>query len=342
MKIYIFSEINYNDNKHINQYLFDYLTEKEDDCYFVERVTMKFPKLQHFISLFKKNKAVNKDKTKIIKCRILPPLRVFKILNYFLLKKANLILNESDIIISFVPHSHVYDIAGNKAKKIYYCVHDSQKQNYPINIIPYEKKLANKSIFFCDNETVMKNITTNYHLSYDERREKNISDYKAFLVPPPVPDEFFKINKDQEIKYNFVYYGSFHPHIDIGLIKQLSKRYTILIISNNPPSDLKRNNNITILKSIYDMEELANKINSAENILLPYDNSYFMSTITPAKALQVKSFGKGVYCSNICISKKYKFSTQLKKLKPTEKITQDYSVSNICDFLYDIISQKNN
>lgn len=343
MTIYIFSEINYNDNKHINQYLFDYLTENNEDCYFIERVTMKLPNKKNILKIIKSLFELNKPKGngngngKIIKCNLLPPFRIFKALNQYKINKL-IDKNKKSSIISFVPHEHIFNFKHNN-NYYYYCVHDSTQQGFTRKIRDFEQKLIkNKyTTVLCDNENVMNKLALEYEV-YPNFTNSNL----AILMPPPVPDDFFNIPSIDKYKYDFCYYGSFHHDIDIDIILELSKKYKILIISNNPDNNLRNNANILIINAIFDMKILANTINQSKYLLLPYKNSKFMNTITPAKAYQVQAFNKPILCSNRYLSKKYNFETHVENLhnKQCYKVDQSLSTSEVSKFILNIIKIK--
>ncbi|WP_153043400.1 hypothetical protein [Xenorhabdus innexi] len=274
--------------------------------------------------------------TKIIKTFIFPPLFIFGFINRIILKKNNLILNKDDVIITFVPHKHILNISGKRSKSVYYCVHDTTQQKYPNKnkIISFEKNiLAKKSLVFCDNKTVTEKLGLNT-IDYINNNDIYKKGCNAYLMPPPVPDEFFiKNNKKNIISYDFVYYGSFHKDIDLDVIISILDNQKVLIISNNCPSELYRYNNITIKSSIYSMKELANTIHSAQCILLPYKNSKFMETITPAKILQVKAFSMPVVCTNHYLADKYLLSNNINNPTIPTPISPIFSVTNICTFI---------
>lgn len=338
MNIYIFSEINYNDNKHINQYLFDYLSNDNDiQCYFIERVTMRLPKLPHILNFLlqikqrKQNKIKNEPKNKkIVATKIYPPFKIFEKINKYKISKI-IGKTKNNIIISFVPHEHL--MIENCSQFIYYCVHDSYQQGFSSKIIKFEQSLTHneKNIVFCDNKNVLNRLHNNFN-----EYPNYLDNSNAYLMPPPVPDSFFTAaTMSVEKHYDFCYYGSFHKDIDIDAILLLAKTKSILIISNNSPSILSNNRRITIHPPIYDMPILAKKILTAKNILLPYKNSEFMNTITPAKALQVQALRLPVYCTNILLAKKYNFSDNLEDLTKTkyQPIDFSFSVSSVCDFI---------
>lgn len=346
MKIYIFSEVCYNDNKHINQYLFDYLTKKGINCYFIERVSMKIP-LKGYLNRFRrkiKNSTSDRSKNEnIIKIFILPPLNIFKKINRYIFNKRKLILNSDDVIISFVPHEHVFKISGEKSKWVYYCVHDSTQQNYPCsnNIINFERNiLTTNSIVFCDNEDVINKLGLDI-IEYPNKILHDKVNTHAYLMPPPVPNEFYNNNDIKyDIIYDYVYYGSFHKDIDLDILISISKKSSLLIISNNCPPELTKEDTVTILPSIYIMTELADAINSAQCILLPYKNSKFMETITPAKILQVKAFSKPVVCTNNFLAKKYGLSCDINNTTPPPSLSSIFSVEEICEFIFNRIESQ--
>ncbi|HHR5900996.1 TPA: hypothetical protein ACS7XC_003822 [Providencia alcalifaciens] len=352
MKIYIFSEINYYDNKHINQYLFDYLISENIDCYFIERVSMGIPLKgiwHRFIDFFSKKNSTsqrinNPNNDRIIKSFILPSSPLFRIINKFIFKKNKLILNKDDILISFVPHEHIYSICGRNAIWVYYCVHDTTQQKYcnKKSILHFERNsLSKNSVMFCDNQHVIDKLGLD-SISYLSETNQGKCHSFSYLMPPPVPNEFYIKKTLPDVLYDFVYYGSFHENIDNNIILSISNEYKIIIISNNVPSILHGHKNITIVPSIYSMSDLANAINSAKFILLPYKNTQFMETITPAKILQVKAFSKPVLCTNKSLSEKYSLSNDINKLLTPERISSIYSVNEICSFILNKINHNAN
>lgn len=88
-------------------------------------------------------------------------------------------------------------------------------------------------------------------------------------------------------------------------------------------------------ESIYDMKTLSHVISSAKNILLPYKNSNFMNTITPAKALQVIALKMPVYCTNRKLADKYQFTFDVNKINEfkSQHLDRMYSVTEICNFI---------
>lgn len=334
MKIYIFSEIKYHDNKHINQYFFDHLVKNNFDCVYIERVTMRFPKISRLMKLsffpfLKRKKTDFEEKNShIISCLILPPLKIFEKINK---RRVNKIVgNKNDsVIVSFVPHRHLFE--SDYKKVVYYCVHDSSQQGFYSSTIQFEKEISKRdnSIIFCDNKDVLLTLSQNFsNYPYDK------NSCKAYIMPPPVPDVFFEKQESEKI-YDFCYYGSFHKDIDINVILSLSSQYRILILSNNVPSDLLNKQNIIVHKSIYDMKTLAHVVSSAKNILLPYKNSNFMDTITPAKALQVIALKMPVYCTNRKLADKYQFTFNINKINDfrVQDLDYMYSVTEICNFI---------
>lgn len=192
MKIYIFSEIKYHDNKHINQYFFDHLIKNNFDCVYIERVTMRLPKISrlmkfNFFPFFKRKKIGFKEQnSKIIRCLILPPLKIFEKINK---RKINKIIGSKNdsVMVSFVPHKHLFE--KDYKKTVYYCVHDSSQQGFYSSTIKFEKKISkeNNSIIFCDNKDVLLKLSHDF-----SNYPNNKSSCKAYIMPPPVPDVFFE------------------------------------------------------------------------------------------------------------------------------------------------------
>jgi hypothetical protein len=298
LKIDVYSDIGFFDFNHINQYLVKYSPE-EIDVTFYYRFYLRWPSLLEILKkifLLKKSKkhvTNNIHDFKIKKVFNLPPLpKFFSFINFLLYRIQ--ITSYADTAITFVSNPNLISYLERKYLKIfYYCLHDLTQQNVNKKVLLAEEnlfKLSNK--IFCDNYDVSKRI-------------KNFND-NVKIIDPPIPDEFFNLSKKENYRYDFVYFGSFHKDIDYDFINKLSIKYSIFIISNVNP--FLNNENIYFHDVIYEARELAKKVNYAKYILLPYLESEFMKTITPAKAFQVKSFDKMVLCSNKRLSTEYGFS----------------------------------
>lgn len=314
LKIDIYSDVKYDYYQHINHIIFDYFENKDQNIRFLEKFYMNYRVPKFFL---KKNESGNfnnkKTKKNVINIKNVPSFCYFTdVLNYTLVNQQ---INDVDdrVAITFVP-SKALDKIFNKYKSlIYYCVHDSNNQSYNRRNLDYEIELIEKCKFvFCDNEVVLNRFcdTRNdvfYDLSKISKSELINNNRKFFYIPPPVQSEFYEINKDKDKdkeKYDFVFFGSIHKNIDLNIIlKLIEKEYSINIISNDVFPFKSRY--ISYTKATSNIKELVSYLSEARSILLPYDNSDFMSTVSPAKINQSLATGKKIYCSNDKICEKY-------------------------------------
>ncbi|HHG9182521.1 TPA: hypothetical protein ACPYYG_003270, partial [Proteus mirabilis] len=180
----------------------------------------------------------------------------------------------------------------------------------------YEKLLVKRSsLTFCDNEIVLNRLAEgSKYINILEKEALFRQDSKFYLVPPPVPNEFYNIAKRNK-KFDLVYFGSIHKDININLILNLSIKYSILIISYQNFKILPLHN-ITFVSGTPNIEILVKKISLAKAILFPYVNSEFMNSISPAKLYQSIATSMPIYCSNKNLCEKY-------NLNPVEDIGND-------------------
>lgn len=310
LKIDIYSDVKYDYYQHVNHMIFDYFNGKDQNIRFLEKFYMNYRVPKFFV---KKNgnstfnsKGIKKN---VINIKNLPSFCYFTdILNYILVNQQ--INNVGDrVAITFLPSKALDNIFNKYKSLIYYCVHDSNNQAYNKRNLAYEIELIEKAKFvFCDNEVVLNRFCSPrndvfYDLSKIRKSELINNKKKFFYIPPPVQSEFYKIDKGKE-KYDFVFFGSIHKNIDLDVISKLiEKKYSINIISNDIFQF--KSKYISYTKATSDIKQLVSYLSESRSILLPYDNSDFMSTVSPAKINQSLATGKKTYCSNNKICEKY-------------------------------------
>lgn len=354
-KIDIFSDIKYNDFKHINQMLFDELSNLGYEVRFLERFYMHPINFSIFMRLLNKitNKKLNKrnniklDKKFNVK-RIInfPPskLNILNILNGLLVRLQ--IKKLGDIAITFVPSPALNNLFNRYDSIIYYCVHDSMSQKYNSLIIRYEKELVSKSKYvFCDNHEVLSRLSSNNITSIFEYESNKI---KSFVIPAPIPNEFFfNINKSINIKYDYVYFGSFHKDIDNTIFKYLHNLgLSILCITSENEYFEEIKHYVHFHPLVTDYLDLIFLINQSQYILLPYKNSEFMNTITPAKINQCIALKKKIICTNDKLSDNYGLNYAcFNKEVWTHTLLyhksfniEEYSIKNISKHIVDLIN----
>jgi hypothetical protein len=215
----------------------------------------------------------------------------------------------SDVAITFVPSCSLKDVFAKYKKLIYYCVHDSVQQSYGMRHKRYEKELVNRAnIVLCDNLTVLDRLAGNNNIvdvASSSMTEINIAmkeKKRFFYISPPTPTVFFEVDLNFDcFDYDFFYFGSLHRDIDYHCIEKLCDYgYKIAIMSSEKlPFE---NDNIIYLRPSPDMKTIVDNAKRSKAILLPYSNSKFMDTVSPAKINQSLATGKIVYSSNSRLS----------------------------------------
>ncbi|MDX7699938.1 MULTISPECIES: hypothetical protein [Aeromonas] len=331
MSFDIYSDIDYSGYQHVNQMLFNELSGRGLNAKFYHRFYMNMPSIKIFKRWFSYRRAAERkvNNNCVVSLRNDLP-NVIKINNFPSLNMAMDLLNSFYVTyqvegglsersaITFTPSMALKYHFEKYRKLIYYCVHDSLQQSYHGRHREYEIELSKKADFvFCDNEIVISRLAADANYT---GKIVNISDYdtlsilnevecgcRFFIVPPPVPDVFYSatVNTNSQFKYDFVYFGSIHENIDDEIIYSLADdELRILMITNQR---LKyEHKNIHYTQATADMNHLVTLIASGEFIILPYKNTRFMETVSPAKIYQSIATGKRVFTTNKSISCKYR------------------------------------
>lgn len=330
MNFDIYSDIDYSGYQHVNQMLFHELSDRGLNAKFYYRFYMNMPSIKIIKRWFSYRRVAENE----VNNNCVLPLRnclqnVIKVNNFPSLNMAMDLLNSFYVTyqiegglsersaIIFTPSMALKYHFEKYKKLIYYCVHDSLQQSYHRRHREYEIELSKKADFvFCDNEIVISRLAANANYT---GKVVNISDCdtlsilnevergcRFFIVPPPVPDVFYSVtvNKNSQFEYDFVYFGSIHENIDDDIMYSLADdELKILMITNQR---LKHEHkNIHYSQATADMNHLVTLISLGEFIILPYKNTRFMETVSPAKIYQSLATGKRVFTTNKRISCKY-------------------------------------
>lgn len=308
MNVDIYSDIVYNHYQHINQFLVSYFS-KNISSRFLQRFYTHTFTLHRFCSLMKKIER----KDSLIKEAVSENIKIKSVyniphtiscidrLNSFFVKRQLGTLG--DICITFVPSPSLKTLFNQYENVIYYCVHDSQMQNYSSAIKKYEVELITKSsIIFCDNEIVLHRLASYLNSEYSSIFDKEYKG-KFLLVPPPVPDIFYDLPVGTD--FDFIYFGSIHKDIDLNCFMDISKRGKKLLIISDEAQYLQQYSGIIVKPATANLDLLITYISKAKNILFPYRNSIFMNTISPAKLNQAFATGKPIICTNTKLTEDY-------------------------------------
>ncbi|WEE24630.1 hypothetical protein [Aeromonas hydrophila] len=317
----IYSDVDYLGYQHVNQMLFHYALNSGYESRFFHRIYMNYPSLKRLVYFFRAKK--NNDRFRL-NGNVNAGVKVIKnypSFNFLTDKYISHLINDqierpSNYAITFVPSKALERVFSGYEKIFYYCVHDSINQTYPVRNKAYEKKLVKDSrVIFCDNHLVAKRLVGELPCPdiCDVSKHDEISliaklknGCKCFIVPPPVPDEFFHVKSScvGDEPFDFVYFGSIHKDIEQSVFYELDKKcFKILIISSDRLDSKLQN--VAYIDAISDVKILCQKIALSKRILLPYKNSEFMLTVSPAKIYQSLATGKSVWTSNTDISSKF-------------------------------------
>lgn len=296
-RVAILSDINFDSYQHINQYLKIY-SGSDYSVDFYSRVPIRTPRPSEVIRrLCKRNKGRRRSYKKTthennFNLPILPPYRLLRVINKLILQFK--LPRNYDSYIIFAAHPDLWQYLEKfKLNYSYYCVHNLLKiSDISARVYNAEKQLINNSkTVFIDNADVLEIFRKECNRTY-------------MLIPPPVPEEFFKIPKKNVLKYKYVYFGSLHRDIDFDVIRDLAEKDSFLYIGKDE-HQLSRSKYLTTHPLITDMAHLGDLITSAEYIVLPYLTNDFMSTVSPAKVFQAKVLSEKVLTTNLAIAKKY-------------------------------------
>lgn len=314
----IYSDIHYESYQHVNQMLFNYTESSHSySARFLHRFYMSVPSIRRSLlelrKFFTKTKVIarvdsnNKVPRGVVSVRNIPCLNLLMdYINVRLVVKHAL----SDTAITFVPSKGLQKIFDKYDRLAYYCVHDSRHQNYHNRNKQYEELLVEQAdVVFCDNEIVLKRLSKGDVFadvsieSIDNLLAIKSSGVKYFYVPSPVPKEFY-MNYDSEVDFDYVYYGSLHENIDFDVIRNLDANGKKLLIITNENLGFSLSNGV-ILPATSDLYKLCSLISSSKSILLPYINSEFMKSISPAKLYQSIATGKEIYTTNLNLQERF-------------------------------------
>ncbi|WP_028024886.1 glycosyltransferase family protein [Enterovibrio calviensis] len=365
-KISILSDISYSDYQHVNQMLYRNIHDNNNDeveVFFLQRFLMNTLKIKYikkiilkFIFLVRKSinskvrknaksdhDPIRKKYKNIINVINIPSKSCFfDFVNLIIISLQSKKVPKKGTVITFLPSKALSLMLGRFDDIVYYCVHDSHMQSYHKRNSDYEIDLVNKSrLVFCDNETVLHRLADGEEIYniFDSEIKKG----KFYLVPPPVPKEFYKIIS-VENEFDFIYYGSIHQDIDVDLIRNLSLKYSVLIVSFQR-FNFSEHENITFISATPNLELLSNYISRSKAILFPYTNSFFMNTVSPAKLYQSMATKKPIYCSNLKLTEEFQLEPIsigiIRDLNMSEIISKEYMDVNRYDerVILDLVSQ---
>lgn len=314
----IFSDISYSGYQHVNQMLFEHIDAnyKNLDVNFYHRFYMRMPSLLNlFFRVYKKpvsqgfSSCVN-NYSNVIEVRNFPSeYGVLDSLNCALVK--NQLQTKFDNLITFVPSKSLSKVNDLYENVVYYCVHDSDNQEYSERNKEYEKELVNKSnIVLCDNKEVLNRLSdfSNFidvaNFNYDELVKFKQDGYKYYYVSPPTPNVFFNVSCDSLKLFDLFYYGSIHKDIDQEVLKKLSLLGYEICIMSSSRLDFD-SNNITYVNPSSNLDDVVDNMEKCRAVILPYANSKFMETVSPAKINQSLASGFPIFCSNDSLIEKY-------------------------------------
>ncbi|MET0983573.1 MAG: hypothetical protein ABWY02_15815 [Telluria sp.] len=314
--MHIYSDISYQSYQHVNQMLHRCLRQRDVHSVFLDRVVIHQPGLRHGLSVCRRIAA--KPRAPRLTTNTAGPYvtGIRRLVNLPSVCRAIDFANEhlirfqlpatADTAVTFVPSAALNRTLMRYPDLVYYCVHDASKQSYHRRNLAYEQELvARTRLVFCDNATVLARLAngTSYIDLSNEVAPAPAS--KFFLVPPPIPDCFFTLNfKTPHKFFDGVYFGNIHDQVDQDELRRLAYAgLRLAIISERRLSFEHRS--LTYFPVQVNPAELGRLIALSRSILLPYKNSEFMRTVSPAKIHQSIVTGLPVFASNRRLCSEY-------------------------------------
>jgi hypothetical protein len=322
--IQIFSDTAYWSYQHVNQMLHRNFVRRHLDVEFLHRFVMNLPSPDRLLGLLQRQlnttsarlSLPDKDKRdfhahgKIKNVSNLPSLcEPMDFLNEQLLLWQLDVL--ADIAVTFVPSLALKGIFDRYQTLVYYCVHDATKQAYHRRNLAYECELVRRArLVLCDNPVVLARLAQGHSVldlsgPHGAPSGASPATSKFLLVPPPIPDCFCDLDFSSTKKaYDAIYFGSIHDNIDQEQLKRLTQgKMKVAVVSSQRL--VFDSPNLSYFPLQNDFSALARLIALARSILLPYKNSDFMETVSPAKINQVLVTGLPVFCSNWKLAKEH-------------------------------------
>jgi hypothetical protein len=313
---HIYSDIGFWSYQHVNQMLHHCLALKQFDVEFLHRLVMSPPNWTRLLSLLEGRSRHLKSGLQPMAAPGLvlrPAGKVTKIYNLPSLCAAMDVVNEKllvwqlnslcDVAITFVPSRALKRLFDRYSTLIYYCVHDSTMQAYHHRNVDYERELVQRAcLVLCDNRVVLARLAQGEPMLDLSDAAQTVawhgSQMKFILVPPPIPDCFCDLGyRRAEKRYDAVYFGSIHDNIDQAEIARFARAgVRVAVISSQRLAF--DSPHLTYFPLQHDFTALAEILASARAILLPYTNSAFMDTVSPAKINQALATGLPVFSSN--------------------------------------------
>ncbi|KPC52206.1 hypothetical protein [Amantichitinum ursilacus] len=305
--IHIFNDTTYGSYQHVNQMLFRHLNGAGYPAFYLQRFKLNFPSICRLRGLIKGNKraVAQSDVPRVIEVRNSP-----SICDWFDRLNSNWVASQieksRDIAITFVPSLALAPLFDQYHRLVYYCVHDSDNQTYPVRNKRYEKRLVQKSaLIFCDNLLVLKRLCAKEpyinlaDISHSDTQTAValLSKARFFLVPPPTPDPFFEVKAPLNSDFDLMYFGSVHKDLDETEFLRLANLGLRIALVTADRLALSHRN-IKYLPLEVDSSKLAQQLSRSAAIFMPYRDNNFNASISPGKLNQVIASGKPVICSN--------------------------------------------
>ena len=335
-RIIVFSEISWNFLYQRHHIFTEKFLEMYSEVIFVERVISRIPSLKEVLELFfssrvKKNFATKKiKKIKYQMSLFLPNTNKFFILwNKLYWHIAWKKLQKNSDIYSFTSNPYVI---GNKentnkdCKVILDIIHNWW--NFPFNKKQHQHNI-NRFLTLAD--TVIS----------DSQATLDIANHPhSFLVSPGVHDYWFRYSSakaPRNGKYKIIFFGNLRHNNDIRLLKELAMCKKVKIdffglIDRSIKEEVFFQNYISRAAN----SELPRIISNYHFIVLPYQESNFSNTISPAKFYESMATGKALISnSKLTHIKNWEFFTSCIDFnKPIEQqldtiISNDDSKSEI-------------
>ena len=334
MKAIILSGIPWNSTWQRHHKISKWLKDLGYEVTFIEAIPSSKFTLKKVISKLKgkinsSTKINNKKVVKVINGHFYPSNSYFNLLNK---NKVNKLIKkigcDFDLIVNYLPIYTTKKIIEKVDYKflIYDCVRDfSNWGGYPKSVIKYEKMLKNKSNLI---------LTDSYYLT------EKLDGYQILPSLSNGQYQVFKNKTRPDIIKKIVYFGGIGNHIDIDVLKELSKKYEIHLIGKY---GVKLDFDYIDHGYFNDPIELAKEIIKYDAIIIPYKGN--MDGVIPAKFVESIGSNLPVFINSFYDSEKLKdicyvykdINDLLEQIKNYDK--KDFNQNIIDKFIIDNIEE---
>jgi hypothetical protein len=290
-KVIIYSEISWSFLEQRHHHLARYLSEKDCQVEFVQRVVSRVPSVREMFGRLRKRRAESSTKhiSKVIPRQLtirsslfLPPIiplsGIYNWIVWFFLERPR---QRNAIIYSFVNNPYViggdYPIFAQHNTSVFDIIHNWW--DFPWHKLAH-RALVNKNVKLFDK------IVTDSPVIAERLCSLNISPH---VMLPGVGAEWLNI-ASSSTKISPVFFGNLRSNSDLELVKRMSAEHDTHLLGLIDETVAKSVGHARYLGE-FSADELINEIPNYNLVLLPYDQCDFSKTIAPAKYFEALATG---------------------------------------------------